>query len=194
MEKVLYINCCIREEASRSKELADCFLDAIKDRFEITELNLMKENLSYMMGDFFEERQVLLEKDDKQHPRFDYAHAFASYDKIVVAAPFWDLSFPALLKVYIENICVDGITFGCDETGMFGLCKATKMVFLTSRGGFFNDSPMEMGSLYMKTMCQFFGIDEYVCVAADGLDTGARPVADIMADAKQEALAVAKEF
>lgn len=42
---------------------------------------------------------------------FKYAHEFANADLIVIAAPFWDLSIPALLKVYIENIAVDGITF-----------------------------------------------------------------------------------
>ena len=31
--------------------------------------------------------------------------------RIVVAAPFWDLSVPAVLKVYIENISADGVTF-----------------------------------------------------------------------------------
>ena len=33
----------------------------------------------------------------------------ANADKIVIAAPFWDMSFPSLLKVYIENIYTIGI-------------------------------------------------------------------------------------
>ena len=36
---------------------------------------------------------------------------FQRADAILIAAPFYDLSIPALLKVYIENVSVDGITF-----------------------------------------------------------------------------------
>ena len=42
---------------------------------------------------------------------FDYAKDFAKADTIVIAAPFWDLSFPASLKCYIEAINILGITF-----------------------------------------------------------------------------------
>ena len=29
---------------------------------------------------------------------------------------------------------------------------------------------MELGSKYMEALCQFFGIDQYNCVYADGID------------------------
>ena len=84
---------------------------------------------------FFEQRQRLLEEGDLSHPRFRYAHEFAAADRIVLAAPFWDLSFPALVKIYIENVSVDGITFGCNESGCFGTCRAEKLMYITTRGG-----------------------------------------------------------
>ena len=57
---------------------------------------------------FFWQRERLLETGELTHPRFRYAHQFKNADRIVIAAPFWDLSFPALLKVYIENVSVQG--------------------------------------------------------------------------------------
>ena len=66
-------------------------------------------------------------------PRFRYAWQFARADAIVLAALLWDLSFPALLKVYIEQVSVEGITFGCGEAGCYGICHASRMVFLTTR-------------------------------------------------------------
>ena len=174
MKKVLFVDCCIRREHSRSKQLADFFLGELqkKGEYEIETLCLMDENLSY----------------------FRYAHQFAEADKIVIAAPFWDLSFPALLKVYIENLCVDSITFHTDEHGLHGLCKADHMVFLTARGAFYTDSPLEQGSRYLEQMAGFFGIEKYDCVAAEGLDIGAWPVEELMDKAKVQAAEVAKTF
>ena len=196
MKKVLFVDCCIRRENSRSKMLADHFISELQKtgKYEVETLCLMDENLSYFSEGFFLQRETLLEKGDFDHPRFRYAHQFAAADKIVIAAPFWDLSFPALLKVYIENLCVDGITFHTDEHGLHGLCNADHMVYLTARGGIYKDSEMEQGSRYLEQMAGFFGIEKYSCVAAEGLDIGAWPVEELMDKAKAEATAVAETF
>ena len=196
MKKVLFIDCCIRREHSRSKQLANHFLAELQQtgEYEIETLCLMDENLSYFAEGFFFQREQLLEKGEMDHPRFRYAHQFAAADKIVIAAPFWDLSFPALLKVYIENLCVDGITFHSGAEGLIGLCKADHMVYLTARGGIYKDSDMEMGSKYLEKMCVFFGIETYDCIAAEGLDIGVWPVEELMDKAKAKASEVAKTF
>ena len=196
MKKVLFVDCCIRREHSRSKQLADFFLGELqkKGEYEIETLCLMDENLSYFSEGFFLQREALLAEGKLDHPRFRYAHQFAEADKILIAAPFWDLSFPALLKVYIENLCVDSITFHTDEHGLHGLCKADHMVFLTARGAFYTDSPLEQGSRYLEQMAGFFGIEKYDCVAAEGLDIGAWPVEELMDKAKVQAVEVAKTF
>ena len=196
MKKVLFVDCCIRREDSRSKQLADHFIDEIMKtgEYEVETLCLMDENLSYFSEGFFLQREKLLAEGNLSHPRFRYAHQFAEADKIVIAAPFWDLSFPALLKVYIENLCVDSITFHTDEHGLHGLCKADHMVFLTARGAFYTDTPLEQGSRYLEQMAGFFGIEKYDCVAAEGLDIGAWPVEELMDKAKAQATEVAKTF
>ena len=194
MRKLLVVDCCIRKEESRTKKILERFLSAAPSDCEVERLVLTEENLAPLMGDFFEQRQRLLEAGDLSHPRFRYAKQFANADLVVIAAPFWDLSFPALLKVYIENLCVDGITFHSDETGLHGLCKADHMVFLTARGGIYTDSPMEQGARYLEQMAAFFGIAKFDCVAAEGLDIGAWPVVELMEQAKEKAAEVAKAF
>ena len=196
MKKVLFVNCCIRREESRSKKLADHFIRGLANlgTYEITELCLMDEGLNNMTEGFFHQRDRLLAKKDFSHPRFQYAHAFAQADKIVIAAPFWDLSFPALLKTYIENLCVEGITFGCNENGCVGTCKADHMVYVTTRGGFYEGTPMEMGSNYMEAMGQFFGIEKYDCIFAEGLDMGLRPVEVILQEGMKRGEEVLKAF
>jgi len=105
------------------------------------------------------------------------------------------LSFPALLKVYIENLCVQGITFDCNETGgCFGVCRATKMLFLTTRGGALEGSPMDNGTKYLGDMAKFFGIPSFEHIAADGLDLGLEPVEDILSRAIARAETTAATF
>ena len=48
-----------------------------------------------------------------------------------------------------------------------------------------------MGARYLETLCGFFGIPRFDCVAADGLDLGLRPVEEILAEAKAKAAALA---
>ena len=59
---------------------------------------------------------------------FELARQFAAADQIVIAAPYWDLSFPAALKQYFEQINVLGITFAYTPEGVpKGLCRARKL-------------------------------------------------------------------
>jgi len=196
MVKVLYIDCCIRREQSRTRILAEAFLAALqaKETYQVERLCLMDEPLKALSEGFFAQRESLLAQNNRSHPRFRYAHQFSQADRVVVAAPFWDLGFPALLKLYIENISVEGISFGVDEHGTHGLCRAERMLFLTTRGGSYNNSPLEMGARYLEALCAFWGIPRFDVVAADGLDLGLEEVKTILDRAIEEALTLVENF
>lgn len=185
MRKVLYVNCIMRE-GSRTKELADAFFSKLKDA-EVCELILRNEDLKPLVNDFFESRQKLLEENNRTHVRFRYAHQFKEADMIVIAAPFWDLSFPALLKIYIENVSVDGITFLSTSDGLKGNCAATDLVYLTTRGGFYNGDPMEMALPQFEALSRFFGIDRFHSIAADGMNVQGFDSDASLNEAKEEA-------
>ena len=89
MRKLLVVDCCIRKEESRTKKILERFLSAAPSDCEVERLVLTEENLAPLMGDFFEQRQRLLETGDFSHPRFRYAKQFANADLVVIAAPFW---------------------------------------------------------------------------------------------------------
>ena len=197
MMDVLFIDCCIRGEQSRTRKLAEAFLAELakRDDVSIERLTLMDEPIIPFSNGFFWQRERLLEQGELNHPRFRYAHRFQRADRIVIATPFWDLSFPALLKVYIENLCVQGITFDCDEkNGCFGVCHAEKMLFLTTRGGAMEGSAMDNGTKYLGDMAQFFGIPSFAAIAADALDMGLEPVETILNRAIARAKELAKSF
>lgn len=192
MKKALYVDCCIRGSESRTAKLAEAFLSALPADYTVTHLNLMQEGLQPLTGDFFHGRQELLTAGDRTHPRFRYAYQIAEADLIIMAAPFWDMSFPSLLKIYIENTAVDGITFRGGENGLEGLCRAKQLVFLTTRGGFYADAPeLEQATPYLRAIQKFYGIPAFSCIAADGLDVDGFDAAGALQKACSEAAALA---
>ena len=64
-KKILMINGCVREKESRTWCLAETFLGAMRRTaphpFVYTQLDLAQMDLKPLAGDFFEERQRLLE-------------------------------------------------------------------------------------------------------------------------------------
>jgi FMN-dependent NADH-azoreductase len=95
---------------------------------------------------------------------------FAGADLAVIAAPYWDLSFPASLKTYIERVNCVGVTFAYDEENRsYGMCRAKKLVYITTAGGTIIDETLGYG--YLKALCEnFYGIPETVCFKAENLD------------------------
>ena len=96
----LYINCCVREE-SRTNRLARAVLKKLGGDF--TEVKLYEENLRPLDRETLNQRTALIEQGDYSDKLFDYAKQFAGADTIVIAAPYWDLSFPAPLKTSISR-------------------------------------------------------------------------------------------
>ena len=197
-KKILMINSCIRGSESRTWRLAEAFLDAMRasapGSYEYDQLDLAQMNLKPLTGEFFAQRQRFLEENDLTHPRFDLARQFARADRILVAAPFWDLSVPAILKLYIENISLDGITFGCNADGMYGKCRAIDMLFFTTRGGFYGNGPMEQGARYLKALCEMFGIPGFRCICAEGMDFEPEREEELMARALEEARKAGRKY
>ncbi len=194
MKKLLFVDCLIRGNESRTKILADLFLENVSEEYEITHLNLMEEDLQPLYGQFFEDRQKLLKADRLDHPRFRYAHQMAEADVVLIAAPYWDLSFPALVKIYIENCSVDGITFYSDEAGLHGLCKG-KLLFLTTRGGIYNnDSLWAQDIAYLSALKEFFGFTDFEYVTADGMDIDEPTRRQSLEEAKQKVIELAQSL
>ena len=180
---ILFINACVREK-SRTKALADYYLSKQKD--EVCEICLDKVAFHAVDEDFLNLRDSLLQKGDFEAPIFGLARQFAAADEILIAAPFWDLSFPATLKQYFEQINVIGVTFKYSENGVpQGLCKAKRLNFITTSGGDY--FPEEFGFGYIKALANnFYGIKDVRMIKATGLDIYGADVNEIIASARAE--------
>lgn len=171
---ILYINACVRQD-SRTDRIARALLNKLGGDYE--ELYLPDSGILPLNAERLNKRTQLIESGQYDDPLFDYAKQFAFADIIVIAAPFWDLSFPAILKTYLENIYVIGVVSEYGADGMpHGLCRAEKLYYITTAGGTYTPDYSYDYIRELATVC--FGIKETELIKAEMLD-----VEDFDADA-----------
>ena len=182
MEKILFVNACVREN-SRTLDIAKIVLEKLNNAY--TEVNLQKTDLKPLNRESLEKREELVLQGDFSDKMFSLAKDFAAADKIVIAAPYWDLAFPALLKIYLEQITVSGITFRYAKGVPQGLCRAKRLIYVTTAGGIIYDN---FGFEYVKALAQkLYGIDEVLFFKAENLDIDGNDVNNILRMAKSDA-------
>ncbi len=185
MNNILFINACCRDN-SRTNELAQCLLDNLTGQVET--VNLYEENIKPICDELLSKRDNLLKNGMTDNELFTLANQFAKADAIVMAAPYWDLMFPSILKVYLENITVCGITFRYSEKGVpQSLCKAKNLYYVTTAGGYIGEN--NFGFDYIKALAtEFFGISNIKFFSAEGLDIYGADVDGILQTAKKNIL------
>ena len=181
---VLFVNACVRRERSRTLRLAKKLLSHLDG--DVETLDLTKNEISPLTPELLDERERLAAAGDFSGDVFRYARQFAGAEDIVIAAPFWDMSFPALLKIYIERICVVGVTFDYNEDNEpVGLVRAKRLFFVTTGGGVIPDT--NFGIDQIRALAEgFFGIPEICCIKADTLDYVGVDPEKLLLDAEAE--------
>ncbi len=182
MEEILFINACVRTQ-SRTRKIADLVLSKLEGN--ITEVCLNEIGLKPLDRESLDFRTKMVKSGNTEDAMFDYAKQFSKADRIVIAAPYWDLSFPACLKTYFEHINVTGITFQYVDNQPVGLCKAHQLIYITTAGGdIFSD---EMGFGYVKLMGElFYGIKDFRYIKLEGLDIWGADVEGLLEGCMEE--------
>ena len=180
MQKILFVNACVREN-SRTLELAESVMSTLSGERE--DVNLYETELSPLDSEGLSLREKASDNKDFSNSAFNLATQFAKADIIIIAAPYWDLMFPAVLKSYLETITVNGLTFAYGDDGIpKGLCRATELIYVTTSGG-----PIihNFGYDYVSALAKsFYGINKTRCITAQGLDICGADVEEIMTKAK----------
>lgn len=188
MRKILFIDACLRgKESSRTYKICKVFLDELIKKYrdlELIHIDLQKNPRNPLNLETLEKRNALLEKNQLEDAMFYDARCFAEADLILIGAPYWDLSYPAILKAYIEQICVTGIAFKYTETGEVGLCQAKDLVYVTTAGGYIGEQCY--GSNYIEGIAAFTGIKKTHTIKAEGLDIIGNNVVEILKMAEME--------
>ena len=181
---ILFINACVRPE-SRTLRLARRLLARLGEPANVTELDLQRENLQPLTAGTLEQREALLRRGETDDPMFRYARQFAAAERIVLAAPYWDLSFPASVKTWLEHITVNGVTFSYAADGRpVGHCRAKRLYYVTTAGGPL--LPPNHGYGYVKSLAEtFYGIEETVLFSAELLDVDGMDAEAVLQDAER---------
>ena len=163
----LFINACVRP-ASRTLRLARRVLGHLGGAG--TELDLQREGLSPLTAETLRARDDVLSRGAWDDPMLRYARQFAEAEKIVAAAPYWDLSFPASVKTYFEHVNVSGVTFSYSADGRpQSHCHTKRLFYVMTAGG--SILPPNHGYAYVKNLAEtFYGVPEIVCFSAELLD------------------------
>lgn len=187
MEKLLFVDACVRGEQSRTKKLCDTYIEEFLKHHpdvEVETVTLRRGVVEPHTLEHIEERDKYVAVKDWSHPMFDLAKQFQAADYVVIGTPYWDLSFAAILKVYIEAIMVADLTFKSTETGLVGLCRGKELTYITTAGGFIGDK--NYGYDYMQGVADMFGIPKTRCFKAEALDIVGFDAEKIVAEAMEE--------
>jgi FMN-dependent NADH-azoreductase len=208
VEKLLYIKVNPKkDEDSASATLANEFLTMYqKNNKDVTieKLDLYNQEVPFLDVDVFSawgkfaSHDDLTEGEQGKVKRMDeLTNQFLEADKIVIAAPFWNLSYPPMLKAYIDTICIAGKTFKYTETGPVGLVTDKTVLLIESRGGIYSKGPaaeLENSQRYLRTIMNFMGIENFISVIAEGLEIDENFRETAIQDAKVQLKEIVYQF
>ena len=166
MDRLIYIDATMRAE-SRTRKIARPIVAELAKRYEIETISLDGAGFPAVDGKILEDRNNGIVPEEYA----EMARRIAAADRIVIAAPFWDMSFPAALKVFFENMSLFHITFDSDNTHCYGLCKCSKVLYITTRGmNIHTGDPLEQATPYIKALSCLWGLGDVYVVSAENMD------------------------
>ncbi|MBQ1276889.1 MAG: NAD(P)H-dependent oxidoreductase [Flavobacteriales bacterium] len=191
MKKLMVIDCCMRE-GSRTERILNPVVEALSSRYEVERIKVEDLHLTAV------DSRVLEERASGYVPEEIVAlsRRLASASRIVIAAPFWDMSFPAALKVFFENMSLFNITFADDGEKCVGLCSCERVLYITTRGmNIHTGDDIEQGTPYIKALGRLWGLGDVITVAAENMDYSTDvQVEEKIKRAIDEALTICKDF
>lgn len=191
--KLLLVNACPRGEASRTLRLARAFMEQIRacmPEIEVVEHRLTQMDLRPIGMDEITLREPLCDARDWSHPFLKAAVDFHQADVIVFAAPYWDLSFPSVLKVWVENIYVRNLNFRYEDDRCIGLAQGRECVYIATAGSPVGDN--DWGAMYMQAVMKSLGVKGFTSIRAEGIDLWGCDVEHVLRQAEDEARQAAR--
>ena len=167
MKNLVFIDACVRQSDSRTLRIAEPIVSALSTRYKVTRYDLPDMDIVPLNPALFDERGV----GEIPGWAMEAAQSIAAADCIVIAAPFWDMSFPAVLKCFFEQTSLFDVTFTDTGKTCQGLCKAPKLLYITTRG---MDIPTgdlrEQATPYLKALGTLWNLGEITTIAAQNMD------------------------
>ena len=167
MKKLVVINACVREADSRTLRIAESVIKELGKRYEVTRYDLPQMDIVPLTPALYAQRTL----GEVPAWAVSAARAIAGADRILIAAPFWDMSFPSVLKCFFEQTSLFDITFTDNGSTCVGLCKAPKVLYITTRGmDISTGNAREQATPYLRALGSLWDLGRISTVSAQNMD------------------------
>lgn len=189
MKNLLYITADSKpENISTSKTVGREFINrfmAKNTNYTLTELDLYNEFIPEGNYKIFKSRaevvtgsdyDALNPEDKKSADRINFlSDQFMTIDTYIIAAPMWSISFPSILKRYIDCVMINNKVISITPEKVTGLLndKDRKMVYIQSSGGIYPKilgGTVNHGVDYFHDTFKFLGVKEFKKLLVQGTD------------------------
>lgn len=192
MKKLVYIDACIRDEDSRTKRIAAPIIRELKRKYDVVTFVINDLNLSIIQKELINKRL----NGDIPSYIISWAETIRDAERIVISAPFWDMSIPSSLKVFIELCSIINITFRSNNKTCYGNCKSEKVLYITTRGmDIKTRDKLDQGTSYFEALSYLWGLGEVLVVSAQNMDyVSSIEIENKINKAIEDGLKICKEF
>lgn len=167
MKKLVYIDACIRDKDSRTKKVATPIINELKKKYDVKTFCINELKLDIVQNELINKR---LSGDIPEYV-MEWATTIQNADRVVIAAPFWDMSIPSSLKVFIELCSILNVTFKSDDKTCYGNCKSEKLLYITTRGmDISTNDELDQGTSYLKALSFLWGLGEVFVISCQNMD------------------------
>lgn len=167
MEKIVYIDACIRGKNSRTRQIATPIINKLKEKYDLDTFVINDLDLEIIQEKAINRRM----NGDISAEVIDWATRIKNASRIVISAPFWDMSIPSALKTFIELCSINNITFCINDKTCHGNCNSEKVLFITTRGmDIATRDPLDQATSYLEALSFLWGLGKVEVVAAQNLD------------------------
>jgi FMN-dependent NADH-azoreductase len=180
--KILHISANPKPRGeSISKGLTEVFFNSLKNHdphAEVTKVDLYESPPPFFTYDAFryfwmkpfdETYTPSKQEEDAAAYAREQAKLFCQADVVVLTAPMWNFSCPAILKAWQDQVIAPGLTFQMGPDGINPLHKVKSMVLLTSSGGVYGkENNKDSLTTQLKNAFGFIGITDFEIAWASG--------------------------
>lgn len=181
--EILHINASARVDGSVTRELSAQLVQQLQHHYDA---GIVSRDLAGGV-DFIDENWIGANFTDPAERTTEQKDALALSDSlvseleqathIVIAAPIYNFSVPAVLKAWVDQVARARVTFRYTENGPEGLLKGKKAYLVVASGGVPLGSEVDYASTYLRHVMGFLGIDDVTLVNANELGQAANEAA-----------------
>ncbi len=171
--KILRIDSSARRDASETRALSDALIGHIEGTANtaVTQRDLAVDAPSFVNEAWVDANFTDPDaRSDAQVAELAASDALVAEleaaDVIVIGAPIYNFSIPAVLKAWIDMVTRARATFRYGENGPQGLLKNKKAYVTMASGGVPIGSAMDFASPYLRHLFGFIGIDDVQFISA----------------------------